>query len=153
MPIFLEGIPVRETDPRDTPPPPTTTTTTTTTSPEDVALAAARRAAARGSASATRTAQRYGRASADLQAQIKAIKDALKNEFKRGRKQNLRDINPAHVAELGAADKGQLLGRYIGVEAIPDPIGAWFTFTFRRSRNQIQQAVHAFLDTLPSEVP
>lgn len=59
----------------------------------------------------------------------------------------------AHVAELGAADKGELLGRYIGTDEIPDPIGAWFTFTFRRSRNQIEKAVKAFLDTLPSEVP
>ncbi|MCB9677837.1 MAG: low molecular weight phosphotyrosine protein phosphatase [Alphaproteobacteria bacterium] len=62
----------------------------------------------------------------------------------------------AHMAHLEAfhpASQGKvaLLGRYDGVDEIPDPIGSWFTFQFRRSRDQLQRAVNRFVDQLPTE--
>lgn len=63
----------------------------------------------------------------------------------------------AHIAHLEnehptSRGRARLLGREIGVNEIADPIGAWFSFRYRRARNEIQKAVHAFVDKLPSEV-
>jgi hypothetical protein len=88
MAISLEDINVKPSG--------TQTTTAVPGAPptaEDVALNAAKAAASRESAASARQARRYTRASVDLQAQISALKDSLRNEFKRGRKQNIRDIN------------------------------------------------------------
>ena len=62
----------------------------------------------------------------------------------------------AHAAKIQeqwpeAAPKIKLLGQYDGVQEISDPIGSWFLFSFRKSRDQIQRCVHKFLDSLPSE--
>lgn len=56
----------------------------------------------------------------------------------------------AHIREHfpEVADKIVMLGGRIGLVDIPDPIGGW-TFQFRRSRNQIAQAVKSLVDQLP----
>lgn len=48
-----------------------------------------------------------------------------------------------------AENRVVLLGSFVGQMDIPDPIGGW-TYQFRRSRNQIQRCVEAFLGRLPA---
>jgi len=62
----------------------------------------------------------------------------------------------AHVAHLeqfhpASRDKVSLLGRQVGADEIADPIGSWFTFQYRRCRDQLRACVHRFIDDLPSE--
>jgi hypothetical protein len=93
MAVPLKDYPVRPTTPRPT----DTPTVTPPEDPADSALdaqkAAEARALARERAARLRTANRYSQAAADLQIQIKSLKDAINNEFARSRKQNIADIN------------------------------------------------------------
>lgn len=96
MAVPLTDYPVRPTTTRPTGAAPESPTPT----PEEVAAdalamqkAAERRALARAKAAKLKTANRYSSAAADLQSQIKALKDAIRNEFGRNRKQNISDIN------------------------------------------------------------
>lgn len=58
-----------------------------------------------GAANAT-AAARLNQQAQDMQAQIKALKDAIKNEFKRGRKQNLQDVSLMLSQNLGILTEG-----------------------------------------------
>lgn len=59
-----------------------------------------------------------------------------------------------HLEEFhpGSRGKVELLGRYDGVDEIDDPIGAWFAFTFRKCRDQLQRCVKGALDRMPVDV-
>jgi protein-tyrosine phosphatase len=61
----------------------------------------------------------------------------------------------AHLTDFhpGSNGKVHLLGRLDGVDEIADPIGAWFTWRFRRCRDQIERCVKKVIDPLPSERP
>ena len=99
MAILMADIPIRPAGDRPsakTPKPPKTA--------EQIAqeqlnaqLAAAKKAQAEADAKARaeklKTAKRYSSAASDLQLQITALKDAIKNEFARSRKQNISDVN------------------------------------------------------------
>jgi hypothetical protein len=92
MAIFLVNRPVPPTDPRpaaDAPDAPKTAEETA----EDLAKAAEKRALARQKKADLKTAGRYNQAAINMQAQIKALKDAINNEFRRSRKQNMGDIS------------------------------------------------------------
>lgn len=89
MAIFLVNRPVPPTDPAPDAVAPATPEETA----KDLALAAEQRALARDRAARLRAAGRYNDAAKNLQYQIKSLKDAINNEFKRGRKQNMADIS------------------------------------------------------------
>jgi protein-tyrosine-phosphatase len=59
----------------------------------------------------------------------------------------------AHLEEFHPGSKGkiEMLGRFDDVDEIDDPIGAWFTWSFRRCRKQIERCVKSSMDRLPSE--
>ncbi|MEZ4322518.1 MAG: hypothetical protein R3F61_33940, partial [Myxococcota bacterium] len=59
----------------------------------------------------------------------------------------------AHLEEFHPASRGKtvLLGRSAGFDEIADPIGSWFTWQYRRCRDQIQKCVERFVDQLPAE--
>ena len=50
-----------------------------------------------------------------------------------------------------AVHKLVLLGRMIDQDEIADPIGSWFRWQYRRTRELLTRCVRAFVDQLPSE--
>jgi hypothetical protein len=72
-------------------------------------LAAEARADAKQKAANLKTAKRYGQASTDLQSQITALKDAIRNEFARGRRQNIGDLDMQLKQLLGQIKEGAVL--------------------------------------------
>jgi hypothetical protein len=109
MAIHMTDKPIRPAGDRPPPPPPEKPKTAEELAQEELdrqiaaqeeldrQIAAQKKAQAAADAKeraqAQRAAARYSQASADLQPQIAALKDAIQNEFKRTRKQNLRDID------------------------------------------------------------
>lgn len=63
-----------------------------------------------------------------------------------------RHVGHVETEHPAARGRVELLGRQIGLDEIDDPIGAWFSFRYRKARDRIQEAVHRFVDMLPSEV-
>lgn len=67
----------------------------------DTVSGAEKRAVAREDALRKKAGLRYNQAAIDLKYQIKPLKDAIKNEFKRSRNQNLADIDLMLTQQLG----------------------------------------------------
>ncbi len=99
MAILMADIPIRpagDRPPAKTPKPPKTAEQIAQEQ-LDAQLAAAKKAQAEADAKVKaeklKTAKRYSSAANDLQLQITALKDALKTDFAKSRRQNIADIN------------------------------------------------------------
>ncbi len=57
----------------------------------------------------------------------------------------------AQELDPSATGKLVLLGRMVGQDEISDPIGSWFRWQYRRTRDLLTRCVHTFIDKLPSE--
>jgi protein-tyrosine phosphatase len=59
----------------------------------------------------------------------------------------------ATVEEMApdATSKLVLLGRMVDQDEIADPIGSWFRWQYRRTRDLLTRCVHRFVDQLPSD--
>lgn len=99
MAILMADIPIRPAGDRPSAKTPKTPKTAEQIAQEqlDAQLAAAKKAQAEADAKARaeklKTAKRYSSAANDLQLQITALKDALKTDFAKSRRQNIADIN------------------------------------------------------------